>query len=55
MTLGELRIAISEMYYILDDNLLNWMVFHFYIPGEKNGKQKAGRVPCPEKVKDKGW
>ena len=35
------RIVMSEMYYILDDDILNCMVFRFYVPGGKNGKRKA--------------
>ena len=41
MTLGEFRITMSEIYYIPNDNILNRVVFRFYVPGWKNEKRKA--------------
>ena len=41
MTLGEFCITMSEIYYIPDDNILNRVVFRFYVPGWKNEKRKT--------------
>ena len=50
MTFGEFHINMSKMYYIFDDNILNWMIFHFYAPGRKNRKRKAKYILDESKI-----
>ena len=39
--LGEFHIVMSEMYYILNDDILHWMVFRFHVLRGRNRTQKA--------------
>jgi hypothetical protein len=50
MALGDFHIVMSEMRYILFDNILNWMAFRFYVPGGKNGKWKAKYITDESKI-----
>ena len=36
MMIGEFYITVSENYYIINDDMMNWIVFCFYVSGEKD-------------------